>query len=114
MTYLPASELDRLAFLNFTEGLREFVRWGDSGCIEEARSTLRTVGTTRFPAGSFNTAVCLEDTPADPHAWLREQRDFFERHERGFSVHTRASRDRALGDACVQQGFLLGGAPPVM
>lgn len=114
MAPLSAFDLDRLAFSNFVEGLREFVRWGRGGRIEEAGGTLRTVGETRFPAGSFNTAVCLEETPADPDAWLQEQRVFFEGHERGFSVHTRASQDRALAEACLRQGLLPGGEPPVM
>lgn len=112
-----SDEFDELAFLNFTESLREFVRWGESGVVHETADTLRTRTDVAFAAGSFNTAVALgPHSPSGSAAreWLREQRLWFRAQGRGFSVHTRDGRHGALEEACVAAGFELGATPAVM
>jgi GNAT superfamily N-acetyltransferase len=116
MPPLADAELEQLAYENFVESLREYVRWGDVGLIDETDAgTVRTVGATRFPAGTFNTASWLGDAaPSDPAAWLAAQRACFARHARGFTVHVRAGKHDALAEACVGAGFTQGGDMPVM
>lgn len=116
MRPLHDQELDELAFLNFAESLREHVRWGDVGLIDDTDgTTLRTVACTRFPAGPFNTACYLPPAPpADAHAWLATQRAYFTRHQRGFSVYVRAGLQDAIAEACREGTFLVGGEMPVM
>jgi len=107
-------ELDELAFLNFTESLREFVRWGQSGIVYETADTLRTRTDVPFPAGSFNTAVHVGTGVFSAPEWLREQQAWFREQARGFSVHVREGREGALERACIEGGFEVGAKPAVM
>ncbi|HET9957616.1 MAG TPA: GNAT family N-acetyltransferase [Polyangiaceae bacterium] len=108
------STLDELAFLNFTESLREFVRWGEGGVLSESEDTLRTQTRVAFAAGSFNTAVFLGKRLDSPASWLETQRAWFHERGRGFSVHTRAAHHAELERACLQAGLRAEAKPPVM
>jgi hypothetical protein len=109
-----SDELDELAFLNFSESLREFVRWGESGVSYESPDTLRTRTDVAFPAGSFNTAVHLGTGVVSAPQWLLEQRAWFREQGRGFSVHTREGRHGGIERACIEGGLGLGAKPAVM
>lgn len=111
---LSSAELLALAHLNLAESMREHARWTGAGVIDEREGTLRVVCATRFPAGTFNCALCLGAPPSDPTAWLATQRAFFAAHERGFSVYLRGDRDEAMRDVCAASGLSLGDSPPGM
>ncbi|MFZ5896057.1 MAG: GNAT family N-acetyltransferase [Myxococcota bacterium] len=109
-----SEELDELAFLNFGESLREFVRWGENGVLYETADTLRTRTDVAFSAGSFNTAVHVGTRSFSALEWLREQRAWFREQGRGFSVHAREGRHAAIERVCLDAGFELGAKPAVM
>lgn len=111
---LSDADLDELAFLNFTESLREFVRWSPGGVLEENGDTLRTRTSVDFASGSFNAATHLGAGPVSPSDWLAEQVRWFSAHHRGFSVHTRDKLHDAIAAACISAGFAPGARPPVM
>lgn len=111
---LSQNDVDELAFLNFTESLREFVRWCPDGVLEESGDTLRTRTSVDFASGSFNTAVYLGASPPSAAGWLEDQLTWFRSQGRGFSVHTRANKHASIAAACADAGLSLAATPPVM
>lgn len=113
-TSVSADELDELAFLNFTESLREFVRWSPGSILEETDETLRTKTAVAYPVGSFNAATYVRGEPRSPSDWIGEQVSWFREQQRGFTVHARAHGHERIAKACVAAGLELAGKPPVM
>jgi ribosomal protein S18 acetylase RimI-like enzyme len=109
-----ATELIRLADLNFAECLREHTRWSARGVVDERGGTLRTMSGTRFPAGMFNAVFCLYETPSDPTAWLEEQLAHYAAAQRGCTIYTRDKVDQGLAEACTRAGLSAAGRSPVM
>jgi ribosomal protein S18 acetylase RimI-like enzyme len=110
------AEWVELADRNLIEFERLGALWDRRGEVETRNDLQLVASGTRFPAGMFNAAHPLR-APADAdeaRAWLAQASAFFAARGRGFSVYIRGERDRALADACVARGMVLGGSPPGM
>ncbi len=113
MTYTDDTLLT-LSDLNLAESHREHARWLPPTRVQEDEQVLFAASGTRFPAGPFNTAVCVGAPVQDEEAFLDRARGHFASLGRGFSVYTRAHLDRMLAAACERAGYLRVGEPPGM
>lgn len=89
------ASVENLADANLIESLREHARWqSPCECVEES-GLLLVAGPNDLPVGYRNCAVRL-DPGVTAEQMLAQARKFFRERRRGFSVLTRASRDRDL------------------
>lgn len=114
MTRASNHELVELADRNLVESIREHARWSERAVFEDHPWGVRSLGATRFSVGVFNAVMCTGATPADPDEWLAEQRRYYERHGRGFTIFGRMERDRLLADVCLGAGLTLSSVEPGM
>jgi ribosomal protein S18 acetylase RimI-like enzyme len=102
-----------LADANLLESIREHARWQNPcECVEE-NGLLFVAGSTKFP-GAYKNCVARIDGKIPAKEVLERARDFFARHERGFTVFVRASRDQDLDKLLKSAGLILRSDSPCM
>lgn len=105
-----------LADANYAFFIAASAQWSREGEVL-IRDGLQLVATkTRYPVGSFNCALPL-DEPGDAHRaerWLRAAIEFFNARDRGCSILLRGEKDGALGRLCADIGMEKASEAPGM